>query len=101
MQGISPISADFRKSRPEKRNVFGRFRENSLRGRAGNFFGLAGNSNSLLGEKQGYFAPDMTRRPSGVFTPASPTPLAGGSGMRGIRFDQNSSFSNGKAPRAN
>ncbi len=78
MQGISPISADFRRSRPEKRNVFGRFRENSLRGIAGNFFGLAGNSNSLLSEKQGYLAPDRTRRPS-VFMRASPTPLAGGS----------------------
>ncbi len=32
---------------------FGRFHENSLRGRAGNFFGRAGNSNSLLQRKAG------------------------------------------------
>ncbi len=57
MQGRSRDSASFRKNRREKPNESTRFRQNSLLGRTGKFFRRAGNSNSLLGRKQGYLAP--------------------------------------------
>jgi hypothetical protein len=57
-QGFSLIPADSEKNRFQKPNDSSRFRQNSLRGRAGKFFRRAGNSNSLLGRMQGYLAPD-------------------------------------------
>jgi hypothetical protein len=62
LQGISRFRPDSRKNQPEKANYSRRFRRNSLRGRAGNFFGRAGNRNSLLGQKQGYLAPEAPLR---------------------------------------
>jgi hypothetical protein len=56
-QRYSLISADSEKNRSQKPNDSSRFRQNSLRGRTGTFFRRAGNSNSLLGQKQGYLAP--------------------------------------------
>ena len=50
------ISADFRENRHKKSSDWRRFHQNSLFGRAGNFFCGAGNSNSLLRGKQGYLA---------------------------------------------
>jgi hypothetical protein len=66
MQGSSRISADFRKNRSEKPNDSRRFRDNSLRGRTGRFFGRSGNESSLIGRKQGYrahSAPPVRRFP--------------------------------------
>ena len=44
------------KNRCEKPNDLSWFQQNSLPGRTGNIFRRAGNSNSLLDRKQGYFA---------------------------------------------
>jgi hypothetical protein len=56
MQRISCVSADLRKNRREKPNDSRRFQQNFLPDRTGEFFCGAGNSNSLLRRKQGYFA---------------------------------------------
>ena len=64
MQGTSRFLTDSGKNRSEKPNDFSLFRENSLRGRAGNFFGRAG---SLLRKK---LAPSRRPRDLSEFAPS-------------------------------